>query len=399
MAKKVYIGVDDIARRVKKIYIGVGGVAKKVRKGYIGVGGIARLFFSGLGPAVYSREATPLTNAKWDIGSATVGDYAIFAGGREAGFSNLNYYKSDVAAYDRRLTKASPTSLDIGRCPAGTSVGNYAIFAGGEYVTGSSDYPNDGTAVDVYSSSLTKVSADPLDVPVDALGATSVGNYALFAGGHYVDGHGFHSETVADVTSYDTSLVKGIVTPLQQGRSRMGATTIGDYALFAGGGFVLSSVETYNSSLTRGSAGDLKESGTYIGATSNRKYALFAGGWMYSSGDYYRTQVTAYNRSLTKTYPEVLSKGRYDLGAAYIDNNFIFAGGEASGSTDYYTTDRVDLYDDSLTRTTGPSLPQSRRGMGAASVGDYALFAGGQYQNSSSTNIGQIKDTVYAYKV
>ena len=46
MAKKLYIGVNGIAREVKKIYIGVNGVAREVKKGYIGIGGSAREFFS-----------------------------------------------------------------------------------------------------------------------------------------------------------------------------------------------------------------------------------------------------------------------------------------------------------------------------------------------------------------
>lgn len=47
MAKRLYIGVNSIAREVKKIYIGVNGVAREVKKGYIGIGGSAREFFSG----------------------------------------------------------------------------------------------------------------------------------------------------------------------------------------------------------------------------------------------------------------------------------------------------------------------------------------------------------------
>lgn len=45
MAKKVYIGVADVAHKVKKIYIGVNGVARKVKKAYIGVNGVARQFY------------------------------------------------------------------------------------------------------------------------------------------------------------------------------------------------------------------------------------------------------------------------------------------------------------------------------------------------------------------
>lgn len=47
MARKVYIGNNNVARNVKKIYVGVNGVARKVKKGYIGdSSGKARLFYA-----------------------------------------------------------------------------------------------------------------------------------------------------------------------------------------------------------------------------------------------------------------------------------------------------------------------------------------------------------------
>lgn len=44
MAKRYYVGIDGVARKIKKCYIGVNGVARKVVKGYVGVEGIAREF-------------------------------------------------------------------------------------------------------------------------------------------------------------------------------------------------------------------------------------------------------------------------------------------------------------------------------------------------------------------
>ena len=45
MAKKAYIGINDVARKAKKMYVGVAGVARQTKKGYIGINGVARLFF------------------------------------------------------------------------------------------------------------------------------------------------------------------------------------------------------------------------------------------------------------------------------------------------------------------------------------------------------------------
>lgn len=44
MAKKAYIGVGGVARKVKQTYIGVDGVSRKCKSGYVGVDGVARQF-------------------------------------------------------------------------------------------------------------------------------------------------------------------------------------------------------------------------------------------------------------------------------------------------------------------------------------------------------------------
>lgn len=41
----VYIGVNDVARKVNTMYVGVNGVAKKVTKAYVGVDNVATLIF------------------------------------------------------------------------------------------------------------------------------------------------------------------------------------------------------------------------------------------------------------------------------------------------------------------------------------------------------------------
>lgn len=45
MAKKAYVGINDVARNISKMYVGVNGIARKVIKGYIGVNGIAKQFW------------------------------------------------------------------------------------------------------------------------------------------------------------------------------------------------------------------------------------------------------------------------------------------------------------------------------------------------------------------
>ena len=75
-----YLGVDGLARAVSKIYVGVDGVARKGVKGYIGVGGVARLFYARTQAPVY-HNVSSLSVARHDLSGASVGDYALFAGG------------------------------------------------------------------------------------------------------------------------------------------------------------------------------------------------------------------------------------------------------------------------------------------------------------------------------
>ena len=114
MAKAVYVGVGSKARKMKKAYIGIGGKARKVKKMYIGVGGKARLCYS----AELERYgmAAALSTARYDMRAATVGKYALFAGG----FAPNPFFGEDasssVDAYNTSLTKSTPTELSCKRC-------------------------------------------------------------------------------------------------------------------------------------------------------------------------------------------------------------------------------------------------------------------------------------------
>ena len=75
------------------------------------------------------------------------------------------------------LTRTIPTPLSVARYYlAATSVGNYALFGGGRGGSNSS-------TVDAYNTSLTRTTPTPLSEARVYLTATSVGNYALFGGG------------------------------------------------------------------------------------------------------------------------------------------------------------------------------------------------------------------------
>jgi hypothetical protein len=94
VAKGIYFGVADLARKGKKAYIGVGNVARKIKKIYIGVANVARLAWSG--ELSYFGIATPLSVGRSRLAATSIGDYAIFAGGEPSGG---NSYSNVVDAY------------------------------------------------------------------------------------------------------------------------------------------------------------------------------------------------------------------------------------------------------------------------------------------------------------
>ena len=103
MAKNVFVGVSNTARKVKRIYIGVDGVARKVKRVYLGVNGIARL--------VYSSELSYELFVSSDglnsnVASEGVGKYAILVSIRNGA------YARDTSAQNQSNI-AIPNSSDI----------------------------------------------------------------------------------------------------------------------------------------------------------------------------------------------------------------------------------------------------------------------------------------------
>ena len=369
MAKGAYVGVDGVAHKVKKIYTGVDNVARKVKKGYVGVGGVARPFFSSDGLEYYGA-ITPLSLVKESLAATTVGDYAIFAGGKER-----NVPTKAMDYYTKSLVKGTGSLRDAKSDLAATTVGDYAIFAGG-YVDPDNQGWNASYSVDTYDSSLTRRTGTVLTKRRAYLAATTVGNHALFGGGG-----GFDS-----VDAYDTSLTRITPTALSVSRSYLAATTVGNHALFGGGNKIGSSykdtVDAYDISLTRSTPTVLSSARNQLAATTVGNYALFGGGY----GSSYKDTVDAYDISLTRSTPTVLSSARNQLAATTVGNYAIFAGGYVGGSN---YKDTVDAYNISLTRSTPTVLSVARRRLAATTVGNYALFGGG-YGSS-------YKDTVDAY--
>ena len=361
MAKAVYVGVDSKARKMKKAYIGIGGKARKVKKMYIGVGGKARLCYSAELEKV--GMATALSAARYDMRAATVGNYALFAGGFTSKSTFGYSVGSSVDAYNTSLTKSTPTELSCKRCGhAAASVGGYALFAGGASAYKMLGYYSDIVgSVDAYNASLTRSAAHVFGKTA-AIGGAAVGNYALFAGGT-TDAQIDSNNVTNSVLAYDPSLTFTIAPDLSVARADVKGASVGNYALFAGGkaDSFCTTVDAYNASLTRTTATALSSTENNSAAATVGNHAIFVGNT--ASAD-------IYDASLTRTSAAILSVARSGLAATTVGDYAIFSGGGVA-----------DFCDASLTRS---SIGTSMTGydMGAATIGDYALFAGGRSGNT-----------------
>jgi len=317
--------------RAKNIYIGINNVARKIIKGYIGVNGVAR--------KIYGRELRKygvgsIGTARSNMASTTVGNYAIFAGGTTGSSSKkvTTVSASDLIADNSTLT------LDTARShPVGVSFNNYAMIAGG--TSGALLYPIQ-TGIEIYNSSLVKQSTINMDVRRAALAGGVVGSYAVFSGG---SNNTTSQNDLYKIEAFDTSFVK-----------------------------VSTTIDNLN-----------KDSDYYgtegLTAVSSGNYIVFAGGVGGNSGGA-RYDVEAYNSLLQKTTCANMSFPVGYLSGAYFKGNYIFAGG-AFRTTDSsgQTSDYINIYNSSLVKQTSILLPRPANLMGCAVIDDYLVFAGGRH--------------------
>lgn len=87
MAKVVYTGVNNIARKVKNIYVGVNGTARKVKKAYVGVNNVARLCYSS--SYMWAKYNLNITGSKYNLTYG--GDYDNIVNASSSYISPIGY--------------------------------------------------------------------------------------------------------------------------------------------------------------------------------------------------------------------------------------------------------------------------------------------------------------------
>lgn len=235
-----------------------------------------------------TRQDGTLWYARGSVGSASVGNYALFAGGL---YSTSTYY-GHVDAFDTSMTHSNPTTIGSSARIAGASVGDYALFAGGQDGSG---YNPPLTVVYAYNSSLTRSTASSgLRVARYLARGADNGNYAIFAGGCAI---GYSGQYLATVDAYNASLTRTTPTALSVAAYNMGGARLGDYAIFGGGQVsagVHNTVTAYDKSLVRTLLTGLSVARNSVPAASIGDYLLFGGGQTSGSSYDHTSVVEAY---------------------------------------------------------------------------------------------------------
>lgn len=162
---------------------------------------------------------TALGTARYYIAGASIGEYAIFAGGKD---DSTSY--SLVECYDAALTKHTLENLSAIRTNfQGASFAGYAVFGGGTTAT---------PYIDRYNASLTRdttiaLSSSRSNTATGTLGS-GMDKRLIFAGGD-------NKSTVVDV--FDASFTRTSYS-LSVGRTNATIVSVGNYALVAGGGSI-----------------------------------------------------------------------------------------------------------------------------------------------------------------
>lgn len=389
MAKKVYVGIDGVARKVKKIYIGVDNSlpAEYTQVTYIQSSG-SQYINTGFKPNQNTRVVM-------DAQLTTVAASQFYFGTRtSSGTVNFNFLADTTTALrsDYGESKVTTTAIPLNTrvtidkdknvCKINsTTVTNTAstfqcsfdlfLFAADE--SGSAKY---FSSARLYSCKIYDNGTLIRDFVPCVNEAGAAGLYDKVKGKFYANvGSGSFSVGSAVQTAPGQPVARKV---------KKGYIGVGGVArpFWTGG-----ELEYY------GTITNLSSNLREHAATSVGDYALFGGGATDVSGNTETNLVNAYSKSLVRSTPTALSVSRKDLSAAHIGNYALFAGGVIDNTTDYNT---IDAYNTSLSRTNTASLSTKRYNPASVSTPKYAIFAAGGTRNQSAEG-AWYRSTVDAY--
>lgn len=284
---------------------------------------------------------TALASASAYMASASVGNYVLFTMGIDLNpISDANPSRSTVDAYNASLTHSTPTVLSQARAyGAGASIGNYALFAGGftRTTTGTRTHYS---IVDAYNTSLTRTTPTGLSLARSFLASASNSNYAIFAGGDTGTSASSPSYTMV-VDAYNSSLTRS--TSSLQALSLYRGAGMPSHAIFAAEGGTGSTV-AFNTSLTASYIDWVDPAGRDgMAGAGLDECVIFMGGYS-GTTEYSNTDV--YTDSLTHSSGPTVSAGG-DIGAARVgtdDTIIAFCGKGINSNGSFYVNSTVSAF-------------------------------------------------------
>ncbi len=265
------------------------------------------------------------------------------------------------------LSYHGKTTMSTHRSDLGaTSIGDYALFAGGMTIVGGSNYTLD--TVDAFTADLERIQVTPLSEPKRGCPMITFAGYALLVW--------VNELTPSIMEVYDGSLTKqdNIEMPFPTGMEVV-LGQIGNYLIIGNSHAYTYNPYVYDDTLTFVGMiyGHLDCKNPKCASTGN--YLIFAGGVRQTSANsprIYQDLVVAYSPDLTEYEATPLSVARVVIDAASAGNIAIFAGGEMP------TLMKVtDAYGPTLTKYDIDELKGLRENFASVSLGPYAIFAGG----------------------
>lgn len=340
--------------KIKKLYLG----NIKIKNAYLG----STKVFGGSDTIIKGPTVDNLSQARIELAGGTIGDYAIFAGGRP--ITGSAFY-NNVDAYNSYLVKTLIESLSVARSQCGaTSVGDYLVVGTGFYQGGGQTT----NTVDGYNSNLTKNVLTGFLESSKLYGRASFPNkYAVFAGGMYCTEPS--SETIlTTINVYDVSLTRSNPASLSVARSP-GGSNLGNLVIFAGGIGVRYSftdtVDFFDEDFVR-TVGNTSVADSGYKGTSNSNYAIFF--------PMQKQKIPCYDTNktlqfLTKPPSHTVTQSE----PCTIGENVVFA----DGTDVYYYTEDLTF------KQVSGSKQNTTDDYAATKVGDYGLLAGGRTNYSA----------------
>ncbi|MBU5331874.1 hypothetical protein KQI61_06660 [Anaerocolumna aminovalerica] len=371
MAKGVYFGIAEKARKVKKLYFGVGDKSRKVKKMYFGVDGKARICYS----SGINKIDTPLNITEsvggrfsWRDGScAPVGDKLVVSMSKATG--QMDTFSTSLVKGSAPLPLIGVTN-QYGWCAA--KLPSYAVFAGGKHTTDRDgrDYTIGQNGVYSYNASLAVTSASYLTRGRYYIGAGSIGDYVTFAGGTYDNS----SSDYDYIETFNNSLSRGVSIQLNGRMSNPIGLNVPGYLIYAHGynyniPSINSQIHILDTSLNKIYRTISRSSNISTGSSSgasNGAYALYMGGQ--------NVPVDVVSASLVVSELPIGTDGRFNACGISFDEQAVFAGGSMLGGID--TKDAV-TFNKNLVRDVIQDLSVGRRRMFSGRLNNLGFFIGG----------------------